>query len=135
MKPLSILLVEDDEIERLKFKKVCENVKFITNISIAYNGEKALDLLNNDKNSFDLIISDLNMPRMNGFEFLTKLKSSEHKNIPIVIFSTSDNDIDLKKCYSLGIAGYFTKPIKHSDYIAKTTSLLEYWHKSENILF
>lgn len=135
MKSLSILLVDDDKIERLKFKKVCQKINFESNIFEAKNGENALTLLANSKNSFDLIISDLNMPRMNGFEFLTALKKNpKFKNIPVVIMSTSDRKCDLERCYKLGISGYFTKPLKYTEYTNKVTSLLEYWEKASLML-
>ena len=131
MKTLTILLVDDDKIERLKFKKVCQRVNFKSNIIEAKDGETALLLLNDGKTDFDLIISDLNMPRMDGFEFLATLRNnSELQNIPIVIMSTSQRKIDLDKCYKFGISGYFTKPLKFSDYSNRVVSLLEYWNKA-----
>ncbi|MDD7915383.1 response regulator [Polaribacter ponticola] len=132
MKPLKILLVDDDKIQRIKFIKVCKENKSTNTIVEAENGEKALLLLDDNTKPYDLIISDLNMPRMNGFEFLLKLKkSNKFKNIPVVIMSTSNNKLDLKKCFDIGISGYFTKPLKYSEYSKKVTSLLEYWAKSE----
>ena len=131
MRSLSILLVDDDKIERLKFKKVCQEVNFKSNIFEAKDGETALALLDNCTTPFDLIISDLNMPRMNGFEFLATLKkNSEFKNIPIVIMSTSQNKVDLDKCYKFAISGYFTKPLQFSEYSKSVISLLEYWYKA-----
>jgi len=131
MRSLSILLVDDDKIERLKFKKVCQEVDFESNIFEAKDGETALQILKASKTSFDLIISDLNMPRMDGFEFLSFVKkNAEFKNIPFVIISTSNSKIDLDRCYKFGISGYFTKPLKYTEYSKRVTSLLEYWNKA-----
>lgn len=131
MKSLSILLVDDDKIERLKFKKACKEVNSGSTVFEAQNGELALNALNNSEFSFDLIISDLNMPRMDGFEFLSALKNNvKYKYIPVVIMSTSESKVDLERCYELGISGYFSKPLKYSEYIKKVTSLLEYWGKA-----
>ena len=77
MKKLNILLIEDDEIERLKFKRVCDKNNFNLSITEANNGEKALEYLNNDTSLPDFILLDLNMPKMNGIEFLKMLKSKE----------------------------------------------------------
>lgn len=130
MKSLSILLVDDDEIERLKFKKVSQNVDFDCSIFEANNGENALTFLNSNM-SLDLIITDLNMPRMDGFEFLSSLKNNiKLKSIPVVIMSTSERKIDLERCYEFGISGYFSKPLKYSEYVSKVTSLLQYWDKA-----
>lgn len=131
MKSLSILLVDDDKIERLKFQKACKEINSNNIIFEAINGEAALSLLDQENFSFDLIISDINMPRMNGFEFLSALKANlKSKYIPVVIMSTSENKEDLDKCYKLGISGYFSKPLKYSEYLKKVTSLLQYWDKA-----
>ena len=131
MRSLCILLVDDDKIERLKFKKVCQEVNFKSNIFEAKDGETALALLDNCTTPFDLIISDLNMPRMNGFEFLATLKkNSEFKNILKWFYIIDKNKIDLDRCYKFGISGYFTKPLKFSDYSDSVISLLEYWDKA-----
>lgn len=130
MKSLSILLVDDDEIERLKFKKVCEDLKFECTVFEAKNGKVALELLEFE-NSIDLIISDLNMPQMNGFQFITELKnSSKFKSIPVVVMSTSRSKKDLEMCYEVGISGYFPKLKNFSEYAHKVISILEYWEKA-----
>ena len=134
MKSLSILLIDDDEIERIKFKKVSQKTEFISTFFEAKNGENAITLLKNKPYSFDLIITDLHMPIMNGFELLEKLKKNKKfKNIPVVVMSSSTNHKDLKKCFKLGVSGYFTKCLHPSEYISNVVSLLNYWQKSELI--
>jgi CheY-like chemotaxis protein len=134
MKSLSILLIDDDEIERIKFKKVSQKTKFVSTFFEAKNGENAITLLKNKPSSFDLIITDLHMPVMNGFEFLEELKKSKKlKNIPVVVMSSSTDRKDLKKCYNLGVSGYFTKCLQSSEYISNVVSLLNYWQKSEHV--
>ncbi|MHB0755502.1 response regulator [Polaribacter sp. M15] len=131
MKSLSILFVDDDKIERLKFLKVCKELNVHNAICLASNGAIALDILQKENFTFDLIISDINMPRMDGFEFLELLNTyQESKMIPVVIMSTSEDIKDLEKCYKLGISGYFSKPLKYKEYLSKVTSLLEYWGKA-----
>jgi len=132
MKSISLLLVDDDEIERMKFKKVCEKINTQHKISDAENGEKALELLENPENIYNIIISDLNMPKMDGFEFLKKLKSDiRFKFIPVIIMSTSSNIDDLKKCYEIDIAGYLIKPLQYQEYAKNISFLLGYWAKNE----
>ena len=128
---LSILLVDDDKIERLKFQKACKEINLNTIISEAKNGEIALEILKEENFAFDLIISDINMPRMNGFEFLSALKKyKKSKYIPVIVMSTSENKKDLKKCYKLGVSGYFSKPLQYKEYFKKVSSLLEYWDRA-----
>ncbi len=134
MKSLSILLVDDDEIERIKFKKVCKNSGFPYAVAEAVNGKQAFDYLKNQKNFFNIIILDLHMPKMNGLEFLRKLKNTiEFKNIPVIIMSNSEDSDELKKCYDFGISGYLTKPAQYSKYAKKVKVLLKYWKQNELI--
>lgn len=134
MKPLSILLIDDDEIERLKFKKVCEEIRFNCCIQEAINGKQALDFLIDAKNVFNIIVLDLHMPIMNGLELLEIIKSNiRFKDIPIIIMSNSEDDSELKKCYHLGVSGYLTKPAKYSVYSKKVKSLLKYWKQNKFI--
>lgn len=128
----TILFIDDDEIERMKFKRVCSKSDHKLKILEAKNGEDALEKLQEDVPN--LIILDLNMPKMNGIEFLKILKSdSIYKYIPIIVMSSSDNHNDLKECYEIGIAGYIIKPLKYDDYNNHILSLLSYWNINQLI--
>ena len=133
MKSLNYLLIEDDEIERLKFVRVLKKNNYPYKLTEAKNGEEALDILEK-QDAPDIILLDLNMPKMNGLEFLKILKSNPKlKYVPIIILSTSNNHRDLKQCYEEGIAGYIVKPLKYEDYVSKIKALVEYWSKNELI--
>ncbi|OKS85745.1 hypothetical protein RG47T_1191 [Mucilaginibacter polytrichastri] len=72
------------------------------------------------------------MPKLNGIEFLKKIKMDEYrKNIPIIIFTTSSHYVEINECYRIGVAGYVLKPLKHIDYISNTQSMIEYWSCNE----
>ena len=132
MKRLHVLLIEDDEIERLKFKRVCDKNKLNLTIAEAKNGEIALEILINGTFLPDFILLDLNMPKMNGIEFLKLLKSKERiKYIPIIILSSSNNHNDVKECYKVGIAGYVIKPLHYEEYSERIDSLIKYWNHNE----
>ena len=88
MKSLSILLIDDDEIERIKFKKVCKDISFPCSIIEAVNGKEGLEFITAEKKAFNIIVLDLHMPKMNGLELLEKVKTNiKFKNIPIIIMS------------------------------------------------
>ncbi|MEN8703155.1 MAG: response regulator [Polaribacter sp.] len=127
---LKILLVEDDRIEILKFKRSISNIVDDYDLSLSNNGKEAFFEI--DKEIPDLIILDLNMPDTNGIEFLTILKNDDElKHIPVIILTTSNNDRDISECYRLGIAGYVLKPLKYDDYESKIKSILRYWSLNE----
>ena len=132
MNSLTILLIDDDEIERMKFKKVCYDNNSLSNSVEAVNGKEALSILNKAEYLFNIIILDLHMPEMNGLEFLGNLKADiRYKNIPIIVMSNSDDHEELKKCYDFGISGFFTKPVQFSKYAVKVESLLNYWKENK----
>ncbi len=127
---LNILLVEDDEIEKLKFDRALKKLKLNHTVSKASNGEEALQKC---KESLpNLILLDLNMPKMNGFEFLSILKSDENlKFVPTVVFTTSNNHHDMISAYKIGIAGYVVKPLRYEDYVNQIDKIIDYWSMNE----
>lgn len=133
-KSLNILLIEDDTIEVMKFNRVLKSLSFNHKIIEANNGEEALRILEIKENIPDIIVLDLNMPKLNGLEFLSILKNNEIlKYIPSIVLTTSGNHKDVLECYRIGIAGYILKPLKYDDYVERITNLLNYWSNNELI--
>jgi len=133
---LKILLIEDDAIEVMKFKRVLSKMKesIQYNLNIAQDGEQALEFLKSKLDIPDIILLDLNMPKIGGIEFLSILKADETlKYIPTIILSTSNNEKDLLDCYKIGIAGYVVKPLKYEEYVLKIEKLLNYWSINQMI--
>ena len=132
MKNLNILLIEDDMIEVMKLNRTISSLELEHKIVEANNGEDALKILNKKDELPDIILLDLNMPKINGIEFLNILKNDDIlKYIPTIILTTSSNQRDLLECYEIGIAGYVLKPLKYEDYVAKIEKLLAYWSINE----
>jgi len=129
---LSILFIEDDQIETLKFQQIVKALDEKHRVNIAENGEVALNKLEQMTTLPNLILLDLNMPKMNGIEFLKILKSNpSYKFIPVVIMSTSNYPNDILQCYDLGIAGYIMKPLKYNDYKMCVEHMINYWAHNE----
>ena len=111
MNTINILLIEDDLIEVMKLKRATGSLNLNHKITEANNGEEALNLLKQKDNLPDIILLDLNMPKINGIEFLRILKADERlRYIPTIILTTSNNQRDLLECFEIGIAGYVLKP-------------------------
>ncbi|MFC4097203.1 response regulator [Euzebyella saccharophila] len=131
---MKILFIEDDQVETMKMTRTLSKLHLNHELIMAENGEDALDILKNTLRLPDLILLDLNMPRMNGNEFLVAIKKVQHlKNIPVVVLTTSQNRDDLLECYSSGIAGYVTKPLKYEDYVEKMRKVFAYWEVNDLI--
>lgn len=133
-KSLNILLIEDDAIEVMKFNRVLSTLGLNHKIIEANNGEEALEILKIKETVPDIIILDLNMPKINGIEFLQILKNDSYlRYIPAIILTTSNNHKDVLECYKIGIAGYVLKPLKYDDYVDRIKKTLEYWSLNELI--
>jgi CheY-like chemotaxis protein len=131
-----MLLVEDSKITALGIKRILKEHAADVFIEVAENGQIALDMLSNIKNDDDLpkfILLDLNMPVMNGIEFLSLIKKDNRlRRIPIIIHTTSSNIEDYTKCKTFGISGYFIKNVNYKIYKKNINTIVEYWCSSFN---
>jgi CheY-like chemotaxis protein len=115
---VNILLIEDDNLDQMDVKRTLEKKKIVHRLKIAKNGEDGFQMLTEKSSEIyagkpDIILLDLNMPKMNGFEFLTKIKArDEFKDIKIFVLTTSDEREDKLNAAALGISGFITKPLK-----------------------
>ncbi len=134
IKSLNILLIEDNMIEIMKITRTITLLKLKHKVIEANNADKALLLLRDSKKLPDIILLDLNMPKISGIEFLRIVKNDENlRHIPIIILTTSNNKNDLQECYRLGISGYILKPLKYEDYVKKIETTFSYWSHNQLI--
>jgi len=110
MKP--IMLVEDDHVDAMTLKRALKDLKVANQLVHKLNGEEALDYLKVESNPTPCVIFlDLNMPKMNGIEFLQVAKADNNfRRIPVVVFTTSKNEWDRFESFNLSAAGYIVKP-------------------------
>ena len=106
-------MLEDDEVEVLLFEDAMMRVNPDLKWTNVVNGEEALRFMDeriHDKHPL-VVVTDINMPRMNGFEFLHALRAHEHfKHTIVFVYTTSNSEHDCKRAYEAGISGYFVKP-------------------------
>ena len=114
-----ILLVEDDDVDVMTVQRAIKDLKITNQLVNTANGEEALEYLkteNNKKPCF--ILLDLNMPKMNGTEFLKIVKADEAlKKIPVIVLTTSGAEQDLVESFRLGVAGYMVKSIDYKKFV------------------
>ncbi len=128
-------MVEDDIIETMKFNRTVSSLNVDCSINEAKNGEEAINFLMESDQLPDIIILDLNMPKINGIEFLKIMKSYDKlKGIPTIILTTSTSQKDLLECNKIGVSGYMVKPLKYENYVTKITKTLSYWSESERFI-
>lgn len=128
-----ILLLEDDQVDAMTVKRALKEIHVANRLDIVENGEEALSFLRNPENEQPgIILLDLNMPRMNGIEFLTVAKQDERlKRIPVVVLTTSKAEQDKVDSFDLGVAGYMIKPVDYQKFIEVVKTIDMYWTLSE----
>ncbi len=128
-----ILLVEDDKVDAMAVKRAVKDLKIANPLHIAGDGEQALEYLRDPGADRPcLILLDINMPRMNGIEFLRVAKADpDLKLIPVVVLTTSKEDQDKFDSFELGVAGYMIKPADYLKFVELVRALDCYWTISE----
>ena len=131
-KLINILLVEDDAVDVMTVQRAFKKSKVSNPLHIAGNGLEALEMLRSPDNPFRdsrcVILLDLNMPKMNGIEFLKELrKDSDFHHTPVIVLTTSDQEKDRVEAYNLHVAGYILKPVTFSKFVEVVTVLNHYW--------
>jgi CheY-like chemotaxis protein len=133
---IRILLVEDDAVDVMNVQRAFRKRNITSPLYIAGNGLEAISMLRSTPPQISterlIILLDLNMPAMNGIEFLQELRSDPNlKSIPVIVLTTSNQDEDLAEAYRLQVAGYLLKPVSFSDFVELMDIMNQYWTQSE----
>ena len=129
----SVLLVDDDMGDVILTQEALKKVKLVNEVHVARDGYEALAFLRREKGYEsaprpDLILMDLNMPRMDGREALAEIKSDENlSTIPVVILTTSDNELDVETTYRLHANCFVTKPVDLNGFTTIVQSIEDFW--------
>ena len=128
-----ILIVEDDMVDAMTVKRALNDIHVSNRIVIIENGEAALDYLNDPVEEKPcIILLDLNMPKMNGIEFLKIVKAEDRfKTIPVVVLTTSKEDEDRMESFAQSVAGYMIKPVDYKQFVDTVKTIDLYWSLSE----
>jgi CheY-like chemotaxis protein len=128
-----ILLVEDDVVDQMTVKRAFHDLNITNRLDIAGNGVEALAVLANSRNERPcLILLDLNMPKMNGIEFLKIIKQDESlKIIPVIVLTTSKEERDKVESFRHSVAGYVVKPVDYMRFVEAVRTFSLYWSLSE----
>lgn len=132
---VNVLLVEDDEVDVMNVQRAFRRNNIRNPLYVAHNGLDALNMLRGlptpdtavpqDRR---VVLLDINMPKMNGLEFLRELRQDETlKTTPVVVLTTSDADQDRLEAYRLNVAGYILKPVAFTTFAEVIASLNHYW--------
>lgn len=128
--PMTILLVEDDEVDIMNVKRAFKKNNISNPLVIAHNGLEALEVLRStsDGPKPKIVLLDLNMPKMGGIEFLKEIRQDpELATLSVFVMTTSNEDGDKIDAFNLNVAGYILKPLSMDRFIAAVSTLNSYW--------
>ena len=132
MQQIHILLVDDNEGDILLTREALEEAHIINKISIAYDGIQAIDLLKKSARVAgtmpDLILLDINLPKMNGTEVLSTIKSDpDLRRIPVIMLTTSSSEKDILASYDNYANCYITKPVDLDRFMDVVRTIEDFW--------
>lgn len=137
-KLVNILLVEDDSVDVMNVQRAFKKNNIQNPLYLAKNGLEGLAMLRGTDGQEmiwprpQIIMLDLNMPQMNGLEFLKELRSDpELKSISVFVMTTSKDDKDRFEAYNLNVAGYIIKPVSFEKFVEAVSILDSYWKLCE----
>ncbi len=128
-----VLLVEDDRVDAMTVERAFRDLHVTNPLNIVGNGEEALSYLRGPENVRPcVILLDLNMPRMNGIEFLKTIRhDADLRSLPVVVLTTSKEEQDKIESFNLGVAGYMVKPVDYQKFVEVVKTIDIYWTLSE----
>jgi CheY-like chemotaxis protein len=129
-KTLNILLVEDDQVDVMNVRRAFDKNRITNPLYVARDGIEALSMLRSAKvpPARRIILLDLNMPRMNGIEFLRELRNDPALSLtPVVVLTTSNDERDKIDAFNLNVAGYLVKPVTFINFVEVMAALNKYW--------
>ena len=137
-KLVNILLVDDDEIDCMNVKRAFKKSNISNPLYIAHNGVEGLDMLRGTNNfkKIDplprIILLDINMPKMNGLEFLKEIREDKDlHSISVFVMTTSNDEKDRFEAYNYNVAGYIIKPISFETFVSAVATLNNFWQLCE----
>ena len=128
-----ILLVEDDTVDVMTVERALKDLRVASELVAIGDGEQALAYLRDDGNTRPcVILLDLNMPKMNGTEFMRIVKADEAlRRIPVVVLTTSNSEQDISNSFGLGAAGYMVKSVDYKKFMEIIKTIDLYWTLSK----
>lgn len=129
-KTLNILLVEDDQVDVMNVRRAFDRNRITNPLYVAGDGIDALRMLRSGEVPVGrrIVLLDLNMPRMNGIEFLREIRNDPELHLtPVVVLTTSNDERDRIDAYNFNVAGYLLKPVTFVNFVEVMAALNKYW--------
>lgn len=130
-KTIRILLAEDSEDDIYLMRRALKEQELPYELSVASDGVEAIELLHQKRATNELpklIVLDVNMPRMDGFEVLDRIKADpDFSKVPVIMLTSSIRDEDIQKSYAMGASSFVSKPSRYQEFRDMIANLTQYW--------
>jgi CheY-like chemotaxis protein len=131
MKSINILLIEDNEGDILLTTEAFEESKIVNNITVIMDGKAAIvffENLHTKEDIPDLVLLDVNLPKISGHEVLVYIKNNDKfKSIPVIMLTTSSSDRDISVSYKNHVNCFITKPVDVTDFMKAMAKIEDFW--------
>ena len=133
IEPIEVLLVEDNPADVRLTEEVLKEGRILNNVSVVHDGVEAMACMRHedgyaDMPEFDLVLLDLNLPKMDGREVLAAMREDPVlSRVPVIVLTTSSDEADVLKAYDLHANCYITKPVKLDDFVGVLRSIEDFW--------
>lgn len=130
---MRVLLIEDDDVDIMNVERAFKKCEINVDLNVAKNGIGALEMLRRESSQRlnpypQIILLDINMPKMNGIEFLKELRNDVSlKHLSVFVLTTSNEQKDIVAAHDSNVAGYIVKPIDYSNFVQTVQVLSNYW--------
>ena len=122
-----LFLIEDNAGDVLLFRQILDEQGIAANVHVARDGDQAMFMLAEERFDPDLIVLDLNLPKLSGSSFLAKAKPKA----PVVVFSSSTNPADIQSCVELGARAFIPKPTDLGEYADRVSGIVRDWLQAD----
>ncbi|MDZ7723772.1 MAG: response regulator [candidate division KSB1 bacterium] len=128
-----VLLLEDDRVDAMTIERVFKQLGIPNCVVFCTDGVEGVEYLNENRGTLPaIVLLDINMPRMNGIEFLRFIRNDpDFRKLPVVILTTSTEEQDKIESFELGISGYMVKPVDYDKFVEMIQVIIKYWRLSE----
>ncbi|MFT4718815.1 MAG: CheY-like chemotaxis protein/DNA-binding XRE family transcriptional regulator [Rickettsiales bacterium] len=125
---LRILMIDDSIVDQMIFSDILKEIAIKSELTSVQDGEEAMNIVKKDAFNHNIMFLDINLPKYSGIEILKLIKRNDYiRNVPIVIYTSSIMEEDMKKCYQIGCNGYLIKTLDNELLKKNLSVTLQYW--------
>lgn len=125
--PIKVLLIEDNPGDIELVRAGFEDASLLIEMQVISDGQEAFDYFEQDNQTPDIVLLDINLPKVSGIEILKKIRNSHAESIPVVMLTSSDAEIDIARSYAEHANSFISKPVDFDKFLGVIKSIEDFW--------